>query len=104
LEVAADDEKQWLIDPYKVLHRPDTAKDADADSIAGEGTQNAPIRRRMNEAELVKAQREGIDPEADLASTPSLKSDDVPVLSDPTLCRGLDLLKGLAVVQPHRRS
>lgn len=104
LDVAADDEKQWMIDPYKVLHRPDTAKDADADSIAGEGTSNAPIRRRMNEAELVKAQREGIDPETDLASTPSLKSDDMPVLSDPALARGLDLLKGLAVVQPHRPS
>lgn len=103
LDLAVDDEKQWMSDPYKVLHKPDTAQDADADSIAGEGTSNAPIRRRMNEAELVKAQREGIDPEADLATEPATKADK-PVLSDPALLRGLDLLKGLAVVQPQRPS
>ncbi|MGZ4963933.1 MAG: S41 family peptidase [Limisphaerales bacterium] len=105
LDVAADDERKWMADPYQVLHKTETAKDADADSIAGEGTSNAPIRRRMNEAELVRAQREGIDPEADLATErPKGKTDDVPVLSDPALLRGLDLLKGLAVVQPQRPS
>ncbi|MDB6059762.1 MAG: carboxyl-terminal protease [Verrucomicrobiales bacterium] len=105
LDVAEEDERKWLADPYKVLHKPETAKDADADSIASEGTSNAPIRRRMNEAELVRAQREGVDPETDLATErPKSKTDDVPVLSDPALLRGLDLLKGLAVVQPHRAS
>lgn len=105
LDVAEEDERKWLVDPYKVLHKSETAKDADADSIAGEGTSNAPIRRRMNEAELVRAQREGIDPETDLATErPKGKSDDAPVLSDPALLRGLDLLKGLAVVQPQRPS
>jgi hypothetical protein len=105
VDVAADDEKKWMTDPYKVLHQTDTAKDADADSIASEGTSNAPIRRRMNEAELVRAQREGIDPETDLATErPKGKSDETPVLSDPALLRGLDLLKGLAVMQPQRPS
>jgi len=105
LDLAADDEKQWMADPYKVLHKVETAKDADADSFASEGTSNAPIRRRMNEAELVRAQHEGIDPETDLATDrPKSKTDDAPVLSDPALLRGLDLLKGLSVVQPQRPS
>ena len=103
VDVSADDEKIWMNDPYKVLHKPETAKEADADSFASEGTSNAPIRRRLNEAELVREQREGLDPEAELATErPKLKTDDVPVLSDPALLRGLDLLKGLAVVQQQR--
>lgn len=103
VEVSTDDEKIWMNDPFKVLHKPETAKDADADSIASEGTSNAPIRRRLNEAELVREQREGLDPEAELATDrPKSKTDETPVLSDPALLRGLDLLKGLAVVQQQR--
>jgi hypothetical protein len=104
VEVPVEDEKSWIADPYKVLHKPETAKDADADSIAGEGTANAPIRRRINEAALVRQQREGAD--LDEPTTPSLKpkADDTPVLADPALLRGLDLLKGLAVVQQQRPS
>lgn len=103
IDVSADDEKIWMNDPYKVLHKPETAKDADADSIAAEGTSNAPIHRRINEAELVREQREGLDPDAELAvERPKSKADDVPVLADPALLRGLDLLKGLAVVQQQR--
>jgi C-terminal processing protease CtpA/Prc len=104
LNVSADDEKAWIADPYKVLHKPETAKDADAESIAGEGTSNAPIRRRMNEAELVREQREGLDPDAELGIQQLKgKVDTTPVLSDPALLRGLDVLKGLAVVQQQRR-
>lgn len=103
VDVSAEDEKVWMKDPFKVLHKPDTAKDADADSFAGEGTSNAPIRRRMNEAELVREQREGLDPDAELAiEPPKSKTPETPVLSDPALLRGLDLLKGLAVVQQQR--
>jgi C-terminal processing protease CtpA/Prc len=103
VESSADDEKIWMNDPYRILHKPETAKDADADSIASEGTSNAPIRRRLNEAELVREQREGLDPEAELAADrPKSKTDETPVLSDPALLRGLDLLKGLAVVQQQR--
>jgi C-terminal processing protease CtpA/Prc len=103
VEASADDEKAWMTDPYKVLHKPETAKDADADSIATESNSNAPLRRRLNEAELVREQREGLDPDAELAiERPKSKTDDAPVLSDTALLRGLDLLKGLAVVQRQR--
>jgi hypothetical protein len=103
VDVPAEEEKIWLADPYKTLHKPDTAHDADADSIAGEGTSNAPIRRRMNEAELVREQRDGLDPEAEMSlDHPKGKTDEPPTLSDPALLRGLDVLKGLAVVQQMR--
>ncbi len=104
VDVPADDEKAWMSDPYKVLHKPETTKAPEADSISDEGTSNAPIRRRINEAELVRQQKEGVDPEEDLATEhPKGKTDEPPVLSDPVLLRGLDLLKGLSVVQQARQ-
>jgi hypothetical protein len=94
------DAKAWMADPFKVLHKPEVAKDADADSIATESATVGPSRRRMNEAELVREQREGLDPEAELAVGGGAKiRNDAPHIEDPVLVRALDLLKGLAIVQ-----
>ena len=62
-----------------------------------------PPPRRINEAELVRMQREGLNPDLitnDLAvnDLPASK----PLVRDPALARALDLLKGLAVVQQSR--
>jgi hypothetical protein len=92
LNVPERDERAYLEDPYRVLSR-------------GEGTTNSAAaarspRRRLNEAELVRLQREGGDLSDDGASV-SGPGEPV-VLRDPALARGLDLLKGLAVVQRYR--
>jgi hypothetical protein len=56
-------------------------------------------RRRINEAELVRMQKEGLlDADEPL---PVAKADPVkPIVRDPALARGLDLLKALAIVKP----
>jgi hypothetical protein len=57
----------------------------------------------MNEAELVREHREGLDrfPGIDSASMPPAEPAR-PVVTDPVLARALDLLKGLAVVRQSR--
>jgi hypothetical protein len=61
--------------------------------------------RRLNEAELVRRQKEGLDPGSDLEEGGPRKRQvdtDRPTVGDPALARALDLLKGLAVVQKSR--
>lgn len=61
-------------------------------------------RRRLNEAELVRLQRQGLTPDQEFLDDSSQNPEPgKPVLSDPALVRALDLLKGLAVVQQSRR-
>jgi hypothetical protein len=91
------DEKIYLQDPYKDLH-PGQIAQADA-------TTNVPaVRRpRFNEAELVREHKAGEDTQEaidDTRATPEEPS--APIIADPVLARALDLLKGLAVVQPSR--
>ena len=54
----------------------------------------------MNEAELVRMQREGLDLSRD--ATPSASEPPKPILQDPALARALDFLKGMAVAQSRR--
>ena len=90
-----DDQRAYLLDPYKVLHPPQPAKtDLAANPL--------PDQPRMNETELIREHKEGDD--ADDAFAP-LKLDvtpSPPTVADPALARALDLLKGLAVVEPTR--
>jgi hypothetical protein len=87
-------EREWLENPFKVL----------ASTGSGTSAAAARPRRRLNEATLVRQQREngfvGDLPEFG----PALESDKSGPLSiqDPALARALDLIKGLAVVQPRR--
>jgi hypothetical protein len=67
------------------------------------GTNRGP--RRLNEAELVRRQKEGIpgNNDEDDSSIRGREIDaDHPTVTDPALVRALDLLKGLAVVQKTR--
>jgi hypothetical protein len=93
--VTPEDERAYLADAYTIFEReraPLAAAGADAAT-------NQP-RRRLNEAELVRMQREGQDPET--APAPAA-ADALPrQVRDPALARALDLLKGLAIVQPPR--
>jgi hypothetical protein len=94
VNTSLDDERAYLQDPYKVLHSPVVAK-ADA---AKEG----PEEPRMNEVELIRQHRNGQDPDENPVRNTLDAPEPSPVVTDPALARALDLLKGLAVVQPNR--
>ncbi len=85
-------EREWLLNPFKL---------SAAGGTGANSSTNRP-RRRINEAALVRQQREngGDFPEFG----PADASDDsaAPSIQDPALARALDLIKGLAVVQPQR--
>lgn len=98
--VSAEDEKAYFADAFKA--RGETL--AAASGISS--TTNRPPRLRMTEAQLVKLQREGKteDDETNAVVTAaSAKSEPgKPQVQDPVVARALDLLKGLAIVQPPR--
>lgn len=107
VSVNAADELAYYADAYAVLPRSATNM---AGSLAKEipslnrpSNTNIP-RHRFNEAELVRMKKEGqnID-EIDGSSVLSTAMEATkPTLQDPVLARGLDLLKGLAVVRKAR--
>jgi hypothetical protein len=104
ITVNPEDEKAYFEDPYRTLAKPfaQVAKPATNDSASVQSTNRA--RRRLNEAELVRMQREGMDLEGD--SLPANPGQGTaiggPVIIDPALSRGLDLLKGLALAAKRR--
>jgi hypothetical protein len=96
LEVSPEVERAYLADAYKEPVRGTTL-------TAGPAGTNNPPRRRLNEAELVRRQREGLNPDDDSAVTKTRPLELAkPVVRDPALARALDLLKGLAVVKGYR--
>ncbi|HEX4119491.1 MAG TPA: S41 family peptidase [Verrucomicrobiae bacterium] len=97
VESNLQDEKAYLQDPYKDLH---AAPLAQADSST-----NPPVaaRPRFNEKELVREHSAGEDTDEggdEVGAGPA--EPEPPVVADPVLARALDLLKGLAVIQPNR--
>jgi hypothetical protein len=95
INTSLEDERAYLEDPFKVLRPPAIAKtDAAAKEI--------PEEPRMNEVELIREHNNGDAPD----QTPARNTPDVaeppPVVADPALARSLDLLIGVAVVQPNR--
>lgn len=98
--VGLDQERAFRADPYRSVRFGSLAS-AGADQTAG--ATNRPPRRRLNEADLVRMQREGADFELDDDTTTARGEDRAPrLVTDPVLARALDLLKGLAVVQKAR--
>ena len=74
-------------------------------SISGSAATNRPARRRINEADLVRMQKEGKQrSDVDLSSGngDGVGADVATGSLDPALARALDLLKGLAVVRQSR--
>jgi len=91
--VAPADERKYLDDPFRVL-----AATANGDGVTVTGAETP--RRRINEAELVRMQREGVlDPEEPLPP-PAEKSARKPLVRDPALAAALDLLKALSIARP----
>jgi hypothetical protein len=88
LNVTPEEERAFYSEPYKPL--PAAAK-----TTSAKGTNATPAR--INEAELIRRQQAGEDPDAAPVQTVPLPA--IPPLRDPAIARALDLLKGLAVVR-----
>jgi hypothetical protein len=101
--VDPEDERAYYANPYTVLARANSPAVARLSSTNSSGRTNLVSRRiRLNEAELVREHREGLDrdPDAEVGT----KASETPkaLVNDPTLVRALDLLKGLALVRQGR--
>lgn len=87
--VREDEELAYFGDPYTILP---------SIQLAGGGSTNVVRRAEMNEAELVRSRRAGVDSEPPRRA-PQL---DARQLRDPALARAVDLLRGLALVWQSR--
>jgi carboxyl-terminal processing protease len=96
--VNPEEEKAFFEDPYKAAPKSLAQSSRTNQSETASSTR---VRRRPNEADLVRMQREGIDfsTELALASGPAAT---VATVTDPVLARALDLLKGLALALKRR--
>jgi hypothetical protein len=104
--VSAEDEKAYYSDAYKVVDKPPALSTTAAGTNANPATLASATNRtprRINEAELVRRQREGLDFEDEFEPPPPGTSEPAkPAITDPALARAIDLLKGLTVVQKAR--
>ena len=90
VKVNPDDERRFYADPFAGTLAPE---DSSTNTVA-----NPPKRVRLTEADLVREHRTDGDAEEDVAPL-GRTGPDGPVIQDPALARGIDLLKGLAVVR-----
>jgi hypothetical protein len=98
-----ESEKAYLEDAYRALPRPGETASSTSESETNQiAAANRAPRRRINEAELVRLQREGLSPDYDPLA-PQEAAAPAPQVTDPALNRALDLLKGLAVVHKTRQ-
>jgi hypothetical protein len=102
MNVSTADEKAYFEDPYwSAARMPGQAGGRPGPNMVNMGVpRNRSGRRPLNEAELVKMQREGLDLGRD--AVPSASEPLKPNVQDPTLGRALDFLKGMAVAQGRR--
>ena len=94
INTSLEDERAYLQDPCKDLHPPQVAK--------VETVKEAIDEPRLNEVELIREHRNGNDPEDTSAGNTPGEREPAALVADPALARALDLLKGLAVVEPNR--
>jgi hypothetical protein len=93
-----DEERAYWEQPY--LMPGQTANAAGTNVVASQSQTNESVFPRLNEAELVREQRDGADLEAEFSVGGRSQTDpNLKIVRDPALARALDLLKGLAVVQ-----
>jgi hypothetical protein len=95
INTSLEDERAYLQEPYKFLHAHPVAR-------AGSAAKEPQEQPRLNEVELIREHRAGNDTEEASLRVGVEKPEPVSVVADPALARALDLLKGLAVVQPGR--
>ena len=99
ISVNAEDERAYFEDPYWLSPRlfSQTGR-SNTNDLAGTNRS----RRRVNEADLVRMQREGQAPNSELADAPGFRLPPVKIINDPCLARGVDFLKGLAMTLQRR--
>jgi len=97
VDVSPDDERAYFVDAYRMMPRSGQSTNA----VASLSVTNKP-RRRINEAELVRMSREGIDLDEESTKPSSPAPPGKSVVADPALARAIDLLKALAVVRHTR--
>ena len=105
VEVSQAEERQYLENAYGDLRKMTAALPAGSGTnLVGSVAAGLP-RKKLNEAELVRRQREGQRSRATTAARSILPAPaaDRPLLRDPVMLRALDLLKGLAVVKQFHR-
>lgn len=93
VNVPATTEKIYWNDPYALLTVANSATNNTASS-----TNRVTRRPRTTESDLIRAHRQGLNPE-ETPAAPREPEPEIPVLRDPALGRAVDLLKGLAVVR-----
>jgi len=104
IEVAVkpEEERAYFEDAFAVwprTNRPAVAGSTSTNSPAG--TNRVTRRPRPNEADLVRARRDGLTLNADALAARDTQPEK-PVIRDPALARAVDVLKGLAVVRRPR--
>jgi len=103
--VSAKDEQAFFADSYFVLPMPNSPVAGLASTNKAVGTNASGRRARLNEAGLVRAHKQGLNPDDEEGMALNQPRDNkpaAPVVNDPALARALDLLKGLAIVRQPR--
>lgn len=105
VSVRPEDEQAYLSDPFKVIAKTPIALLSVGETNANgkPGTTNRAARHRINEADLVRMQKDGGGGDTDefVATTGPLPVSR-PIVQDPVLARALDLLKGLEVLRKSK--
>jgi hypothetical protein len=100
--VRSEDERAYFTDPFKGTARMPTVLQSTSgtNTTVKTGATNRVARHRINEADLVRMQKdgEGMDTDEFVAATGPLPQSR-PLVQDPVLARALDLLKGLEVLR-----
>ena len=99
--VSLAEERSYLDNPYSPKPKLTALAGESATGANPSGTNRPPRRVRPNEADLVRARRDGLSLDAELPLSRSVEPEK-PLLRDPALARAVDLLKGLAVVRATR--
>jgi hypothetical protein len=103
VKVKPEDEKAWFADAFQPISQAGSVATVNlaATNTTNAGTNRSGRRVKLNEAELVRERREGLNPDADPLPVRAAEPEK-PILRDPALARAVDLLKGLAVVRQAR--
>jgi hypothetical protein len=97
VRVRPEQERAYLSDPYTAI----TSSSTDP-STTNQVVGTIQIRRRVTEADLVR-QRRAVNEGVAVSNVPPATTTEAPkVIRDPVLGRALDLIKGLAVLQPAK--
>lgn len=101
ITVNLEEERVWLNDAYAQPGGVGRTFSAASPAGLADTTNRVARRPRPNEADLVRARREGLPLDAESPGLRELEPEK-PLIRDPVLARAVDLLKGLALVRRPR--